>query len=295
LPNSSESLVRSSETKSINSELRTPNAGHSGMKILFIGDIVGKPGRHAIARLLENVIRNYQIDFTIANGENAAGGMGMTPVIAIEILDRGVDLLTSGNHIWAKKEIFPFLDKENRILRPANYPPQVPGRGAGVFQSKSGEKIGVINLEGRVFMRHLDCPFRIGEKEIEALRRETSLIIVDFHAEATSEKVAMGWFLNGKVTAVLGTHTHVQTSDEKVLDGGTAYITDVGMTGPLDSVIGIRKQVAVNRLLTQIPWKFDVATDEVEMQGVIVEVDPSTGKAKRIERIRISLNERSGS
>jgi metallophosphoesterase (TIGR00282 family) len=265
------------------------------MRILFVGDIVGKPGRQAVGGLLKKLVHDYGVEFTIANGENAAGGMGMTPAIAVEMLDQGVDLLTSGNHIWAKKEIFPFLDKESRILRPANYPPHVPGRGAGVFQTKSGEKIGVINLEGRVFMKHLDCPFRIGEKEIEILRKETQIIVVDFHAEATSEKVAMGWFLDGKVTAVLGTHTHVQTSDEKILDGGTAYITDVGMTGPLDSVIGIRKQVAVNRLLTQIPWKFDVATDEVELQGVIVDVDPYTGKANGIQRIRIPLDERSGS
>ena len=264
------------------------------MNILFIGDIVGKPGRKAISGLLKKVVSDHGIDFTIANGENAAGGMGITPAIAIEMMDQGVDVLTSGNHIWAKKEIFPYLNEESRILRPANYPPHVPGRGAGVFETKNGEKIGVINLEGRVFMKHLDCPFRIGEKEIETLRKETPIIVVDFHAEATSEKVAMGWFLDGKVTAVLGTHTHVQTSDEKILDGGTAYITDVGMTGPLDSVIGIRKQVAVNRLLTQIPWKFDVATEEVEMQGVIVEVGPFAGKAKGIQRIRISLNQRSG-
>lgn len=265
------------------------------MRILFIGDIVGKPGREAVSGLLQKVINDFGIEFTIANGENAAGGMGMTPAIAVELLSQGVDLLTSGNHIWAKKEIFPFLDKENRVLRPANYPPHVPGRGTGIFQSKSGEKVGVINLEGRVFMKHLDCPFRIGEKEIDEIRKETPTIVVDFHAEATSEKVAMGWFLDGKVTAVLGTHTHVQTSDEKILGGGTAYITDVGMTGPLDSVIGIRKQVAVNRLLTQIPWKFDVATEEVEMQGVILDVDPLMGKAKRIQRIRISLDNRSGS
>ncbi len=260
------------------------------MRVLFIGDIVGKPGRQAIGELLRKVVADYGIEFTIANGENAAGGMGITPAIAIEILDQGVDILTSGNHIWAKKEIFPFLNEESRILRPANYPPHVPGRGAGVFQSKNGEKIGVINLEGRVFMKHLDCPFRIGEKEIEALGKETPIILVDFHAEATSEKVAMGWFLDGRVTAVLGTHTHVQTSDEKILDGGTAYITDIGMTGPLDSVIGIRKQVALNRLLTQIPWKFDVATEEIELQGVVIEVDSKTGKSKSIQRIRVPLN-----
>ncbi len=253
---------------------------------------MGKPGRQAIGRLLEKIVCDYQIDFTIANAENAAGGMGITPPIVKEILDQGVDVLTSGNHIWAKKEIYPYLNEERRILRPANYPPDVPGRGAGLFESKNGEKIGVINLEGRVFMKHLDCPFRIGEREVEVLRKETPILLVDFHAEATSEKVAMGWFLDGRVTAVLGTHTHIQTSDERILNDGTAYITDVGMTGPLDSVIGIRKQVALNRLLTQIPWKFDVATEEIELQGVIIDVEREAGRSKDIQRIRVPLNER---
>ncbi|MCX8118713.1 MAG: TIGR00282 family metallophosphoesterase [Desulfobacterota bacterium] len=260
------------------------------MKILFIGDVVGKPGRKAIAGLLGQIVRVHHIDFTIANGENAAGGMGMTPDIARELIEKGIDLLTSGNHIWAKKEIYPFLDIEPRILRPANYPPNVPGRGAGVFYAKSGQKIGVVNLEGRVFMKSIECPFRVAEREIDRLKEETPVIVVDFHAEATSEKVAMGWYLDGKVTAVLGTHTHVPTCDERILDGGTAYITDVGMTGPLDSVIGIRKQVAVNRFLTQIPWKYDVATDEIVMQGVIIDADPATGKANGIQRLCLPLN-----
>jgi metallophosphoesterase (TIGR00282 family) len=219
--------------------------------------------------------------------------MGMTPSIAIEILNQGVDVLTSGNHIWAKKDIIPFLDEENRILRPANYPAQVPGKGAGIYQTEKGEKIGVLNLEGRVFMKNLDCPFRTGEKQVSLLGQQTNIIIVDFHAEATSEKMAMGWFLNGKVSAVLGTHTHVQTNDEKILDEGTAYITDVGMTGPLASVIGIRKQIALERLLTQIPWKFDVAADEIELQGVIVDINSETGRAKDIKKIRVPLNRRS--
>jgi hypothetical protein len=261
------------------------------MKILMIGDIVGKAGRRAIEQLLEKVVADHKIEFTIANGENAAGGMGITPAIAIEILDQGVDVLTSGNHIWAKKEIFSFLDEESRLLRPANYPPRVPGRGAGVFHTGDGQKVGILNLEGRIFMKHLDCPFRVGEREVEILSRETYNILVDFHAEATSEKMAMGWFLNGKVSAVLGTHTHVQTSDERILDEGTAYITDVGMTGPLASVIGIRKQVALERLLTQIPWKFDVATEEIELQGVVVDIDSETGRSKNIKRIRIALGE----
>jgi hypothetical protein len=263
------------------------------MKILMIGDIVGKAGRQAIEGVLEKIVADHKIEFTIANGENAAGGMGITPTLAIEILDQGVDVLTSGNHIWAKKEIVPFLDEESRVLRPANYPPKVPGKGAGIFHTRDAQKVGVLNLEGRVFMKHLDCPFRVGEKEVETLRRETPVIFVDFHAEATSEKMAMGWFLNGKVSAVLGTHTHVQTSDERILDEGTAYITDVGMTGPLASVIGIRKQVALERLLTQIPWKFDVATEDIELQGVVIEVDPETGRSKSIQRIRVPLHERS--
>jgi metallophosphoesterase (TIGR00282 family) len=260
------------------------------MRILFIGDIVGRPGRQAIHRVLEKVIADYGVEFTIANGENAAGGMGITPAIATEILDEGVDVLTSGNHIWAKKEILPFLNEEPRLLRPANYPPGVPGRGIGVYNVNNGGKVGVLNLEGRVFMKHLDCPFRVGEREVAVLRKETNIIIVDFHAEATSEKMAMGWFLSGKTSAVLGTHTHVQTSDERILDEGTAYITDVGMTGPLASVIGIRKEVALERLLTQIPWKFDVATEEIELQGVVVEVDSETGKSRNIQRIRVPLN-----
>ena len=260
------------------------------MRILFIGDIVGKPGRQAIEGIFRKVMADHKIDFTIANGENAAGGMGITPPIAIEMLDQGVDVLTSGNHIWAKKEIFPFLDEELRILRPANYPPGAPGRGSGIFHSAKGHELGVLNLEGRVFMKNLDCPFRVAEREVERLKGETKIILVDFHAEASSEKIAMGWFLDGKVSAVLGTHTHVQTSDERILEDGTAYITDVGMTGPLDSVIGIRKEVALERLLTQIPWKFDVAAEQIELQGVVIEIDPETGKAKDIRTIRVPLH-----
>src|SRR5512139_1258927 len=261
------------------------------MRILFIGDIVGKAGRQAIQGVLEKVIADHKIDFTIANGENAVGGMGLTPIIAIEILDQGVDVLTSGNHIWAKKEIYPFLDEETRILRPANYPPRVPGRGSGIFHSRNGQRVGVLNLEGRVFMKHSDCPFRVGEKEVELLRKETPVILVDFHAEATSEKMAMGWFLDGKVSAVLGTHTHVQTSDERILEEGTAYISDVGMTGPMDSVIGIRKEIALERLLTQIPWKFDVAKEGIELQGVVIDVDSKTGRSGNIQRIKVPLKQ----
>ena len=259
------------------------------MRILFIGDIVGKAGRQAVEGLLERILADHRIDFTVANGENAAGGMGITPAIASDFLDLGVDVLTSGNHIWAKKEIVPFLDEEERLLRPANYPSGVSGRGTGIFPLGNGKKVGVLNLEGRVFMRNLECPFRVGEKEVEKLKGQTPIILVDFHAEATSEKVALSWFLNGKVSAVVGTHTHVQTADEKILSGGTAYITDAGMTGPLASVIGIRRQIALERFLTQVPAKFDVATEEIELQGVILEVDEQTGKSRSIERIRVPL------
>ncbi len=259
------------------------------MRILFIGDIVGKAGRQALEGLLERTHADHRIDFTVANCENAAGGMGITPVIASEFLDLGIDVLTSGNHIWAKKEIVPFLDEEERLLRPANYPEGVPGRGTGLFRLGNGQKVGVVNLEGRVFMKNLECPFRVGERETGRLREETRIILVDFHAEATSEKMALAWFLNGKASALLGTHTHVQTSDERVLSGGTAYITDVGMTGPLASVIGIRRQIALDRFLTQIPWKFDVATEEIELQGVILDVEEETGKSRSIQRIRVPL------
>jgi len=261
------------------------------MRILFIGDIVGKPGRRAIDRVLAKVVAENGIEFTIANGENAAGGMGITPDIALEMLDKGVDVLTSGNHIWAKREIMPFLSEESRLLRPANYPANVPGRGMGVFQAANGQSVGVLNLEGRVFMKSLECPFRVGEKGIERLKEETKIVIVDFHAEATSEKMALGWFLNGKASAVLGTHTHIQTSDEKILSEGTAYITDAGMTGPTDSVIGIRKEVALGRFLTQIPWKFDVATEGVVLQGVVLEVDEGTGRSQKIQRVRVPLED----
>ncbi len=262
------------------------------MRILFIGDIVGKPGRRAVERLLPRITSEETIDFTIANGENAAGGMGLTVEIAVELLNHGVDVLTSGNHIWAKKEITSFLKEEMKLLRPANYPEGAPGRGSGVFLSRSGQKVGVLNLEGRVFMRTLDCPFRVAEKEVSELKKETNTSVVDFHAEATSEKIALGWFLDGKVSAVLGTHTHVQTADERLLNTGTAYMTDVGMTGPMASVIGIRKQIALSRFLTQVPAQFDVATEEVELQGAVVEVDSESGRSKEIKRVRVPLKDR---
>jgi len=261
------------------------------MRVLFIGDVVGKPGRRAVELLLKRIVKDERIDFVIANGENAAGGMGITPTIALEMFKMGVHVLTSGNHVWAKKEVIPFLEEEPRLLRPANYPSQVPGRGVGTFELKNGGKIAVANLEGRVFMRALECPFRVGERIIEEVRHKTPVMIIDFHAEATSEKVALGRFLDGKVSAILGTHTHVQTADERILDHGTAYITDVGMTGPMASVIGIREDVALERFLTQVPWKFDVATDKIELQCVVIDIDPKTGRSNDIQRMSVPLKE----
>jgi len=256
------------------------------VRILFIGDIVGKGGRRAITDLLPTVIKEG-VDFVIANGENVSGGIGITPQYAQMLWNQGVNVITSGNHIWRKKEILSLLDHEPCLLRPANYPPGTPGRGSGTYTTAQGQKVGVINLEGRVFMRSLESPFKTAEEHIALLRRETKVIIVDFHAEATSEKVALGWFLDGEVSAVLGTHTHVQTADERVLPGGTAYITDVGMTGPTESVIGVRKEIAVERFLTLLPNKFEPATGKIELQGAIVDVDEETGRSREIRRVKL--------
>jgi metallophosphoesterase (TIGR00282 family) len=256
------------------------------VRILFIGDVVGKGGRRAVADLLPKLM-GEEVDFIIANGENASGGMGITPQIAEQLLDMGVNCITSGNHIWRKKEVIPFLEREPRLLRPANYPPGAPGRGSGIYTIANGIKVGVLNLEGQVFMRALESPFKTAEEQVSSLRRETQVIIVDFHAEATSEKMALGWFLDGEVSAVLGTHTHVQTADERVLPGGTAYITDVGMTGPSDSVIGIKKEIALERFLTMLPNKFEPATGKIELQGAIVEVDEGTGHSIGIRRVKM--------
>jgi hypothetical protein len=259
------------------------------MKILFVGDIVGKPGRRAIRELLPEIISEHQIDFVIANCENAAAGFGVTRDIVEELYSCQINVLTSGNHIWDKKEIREFVEDYETLLRPANYPDGSPGWGSVVMPNSSGIHIGVINLMGRVFMKPLECPFRTAEREIDKIRNRAKVIIIDFHAEATSEKEAIGWFLDGRVSAVLGTHTHVQTADETILPGGTAYITDVGMTGPFNSIIGIRKDEILERFLTQVPNKFDVAKDDVRLQGVIIDIDGKSGRARGIERLTISL------
>ena len=256
------------------------------MKILFIGDIVGSPGRSAIGRLLPELKKEHKLDFVVANAENAAGGSGITQSIADELFDSGVNVITAGDHIWKKREIFEIINQEERILRPINFPSGAPGRGYNVFKAKNGVKVGVINVNGRVFMDALECPFRTTLAAAEEISKETKIIFVDIHAEATSEKVALGWYLDGKVSAVLGTHTHVQTADERILPNGTAYLTDVGMTGPLDSVIGRKIEDVLERFLTSIPVRFAVATDNIQLQGAVVDIDDKTGKAKSIIRIQ---------
>lgn len=256
------------------------------MKILFVGDIVGRPGRQAVGQVLPNLREEFSVDFVIANGENSAGGMGITKETASEIFRAGADAITLGNHVWAKRDSYPYLDDESRIIRPANYPNGVPGRGWGIFGTDRGESIGVVNLCGRVFMENLDNPFSVMDRVAETLAPQTDVILVDFHAEATSEKIAFGWYMDGRVSAVIGTHTHVQTADERIMPGGTAYITDVGMTGPTDSVIGVKKDLIITRFLTQMPNKFEIAEGDTIFSAVLVDIDASTGKASRIERIQ---------
>ncbi len=255
------------------------------MRILFIGDIVGRTGRQVLSARLHRLIDRYQIDLVVANGENAAAGFGLTHDTAKELFDLGVDVLTSGNHIWDKKEIYGYLQEEKRLLRPANYPSGLAGRGSGIFSTSAGIKVGVLNLEGRVFMSNLDCPFRVADRLIEEMRARTPIILVDFHAEATSEKAALGCYLDGRVSAVVGTHTHVQTADERVLPGGTAYLTDAGMTGSRDSVIGIRKELAIERFLTQMPVRFEVSKRAPVLNGVIFHIDEDSGRATGVERV----------
>lgn len=257
------------------------------VKLLFIGDIIGKAGRQAISRELHRLVDRYMVDLVIANGENAAGGFGLTEEVAGDLFKLGINVLTSGNHIWDKKDSLDFIKREERIIRPANYPEGTPGRGSTVFATAGGIKVGVLNLEGRVFMNNLECPFRVADREIARLKMETPVVLVDFHAEATSEKASLGWYLDGRVSAVIGTHTHVQTADERILTGGTAYMTDAGMTGAFDSVIGIRKEEAIAKFLTQLPVRFEVAKGNIRLNGVIVEVDELSGRAMGIERINV--------
>ena len=261
------------------------------MRILFIGDIFGKPGREIARRAIPAIVEHRDVDFVIANVENSAAGFGVTGDIADTILSYGVDVMTSGNHVWDKKEVLDYIPRQPKLLRPANFPAGVPGRGSYVGRTRTGEPVGVINLMGRIFMAPLDDPFAAALREIDAMRAKTRVIIVDFHGEATSEKVAMGWHLDGRVTAVFGTHTHVQTADERVLPKGTACLTDVGMTGPHDSIIGVTVEAALARFLNGMPARFESATGPGRLNAVIVTADPGTGKATAIERLNLSAQE----
>jgi metallophosphoesterase (TIGR00282 family) len=260
------------------------------MKILFIGDIIGRPGRELLRKGLRGLTNHHGADLVIANAENSAAGFGVTRDIGDALLDYGVDVMTSGNHIWDKKEVLDYIPSQPKLLRPANYPAaaNVPGRGSYLAQTRDGRAVGVVNVMGRVFMIPIDDPFAVVLKEIEALRAKTKVIVVDFHAEATSEKVAMGWHLDGKATLVVGTHTHVQTADERILPNGTAYMTDAGMTGPHDSIIGMEREPSLGRFLNGMPSRFEPATGNPRLNGVVVEADDQTGRALGVTRISYS-------
>jgi len=257
------------------------------VKVLFIGDIFGEPGRRALSRAVPRLVAQRQIDIVIGNGENAAGGFGITPELAEELFDLGLAVITTGNHAWDKKEILDYFPREPRLLRPANYPDGVPGHGSVVVESAGGEKLGVLQLMGRAYMPTLDCPFQVAKKELAVLKKRVAAVIVDMHAEATSEKMAMGHYLDGEVVAVVGTHTHVQTADDQIFPKGTAYMTDIGMTGPLHSVIGVKKELAIEKFLTGMPRRFEVASGPSVFCAVLLELDARLGKALSIERIRI--------
>lgn len=253
----------------------------------MIGDIVAKPGRKLVEMHLPSLIEQHKLDFVVANVENIAHGFGVTPETADELLRMGADVLTSGNHIWDKKEIMEYIHSESRLLRPANYPKIAPGKGHIVVLSRKGFKVGVLNVQGRVFMGPSEDPFSIGQELVEQIRKETPIILVDMHGEASSEKQAMGWFLDGKVTAVCGTHTHVPTADQRILPGGTAYVTDIGMTGPYDSIIGVEKDQIIQKFLDQIPIRFEPAKENPILQAMLIEVDENSGLAEKIQRITV--------
>lgn len=256
------------------------------MNVLMVGDVFGEPGRAAVAKLLPKLREEHAIDFTVVNVENAAGGFGVSPQMCRTFLDQGADVLTSGNHIWDRKEIVEYIAKENLLLRPANFPEGTPG--SGFVTVKAGpHKVAVLNLMGRVFMNPIDCPFRKADEVLPQLRRDTPIILVDMHCEATSESQAMGWYLDGRVSAVVGTHRHVQTADERVLPEGTAYITDLGMTGPTDSVIGVDKTIILQRFVSQMPVRFEPAKGPAALHGVVIAIDPESGRATDIRRLRV--------
>ena len=269
----------------------TETATGNTIRILFIGDVVGKPGRVAVRELLDGLIDSYKIDLVAANAENVAGGFGVTAQTVSELFDCGVNVLTTGNHVWDKREAEPLLNEVENLLRPANYPPAAPGSGFCTVSTPGGVDVAVLNLSGRVFMECVDCPFRTADSVLEKIDESTSCVIVDFHAEATSEKRAMSIYLDGRVSAVLGTHTHIATADERILPGGTAYITDLGMTGNEDgSVIGINYEAAKKRFLSHIPTRFDLAKGIPVLNGAVLTIDADSGRAESIERISRSLD-----
>ncbi|HLG14980.1 MAG TPA: TIGR00282 family metallophosphoesterase [Blastocatellia bacterium] len=257
------------------------------MKAIILGDVVGRPGRTVLNELLKRLRDEHEAEFVVANVENAAAGAGIIPRVGEEILQAGVDVMTSGNHVFDKKDALEYIEKNLRLLRPANYPPDSPGRGVWLGSTVSGTPVAVINIQGRVFMPPNDCPFRTVDRLVTELRSRATVLIVDHHAEATSEKVAMGRYLDGRVSVVVGTHTHVQTSDERILPGGTAYITDLGMTGPHDGVIGIQTDLVLTRFVRGLPARFETASGDARVQGVVVEVDERTGRAVSIERLDV--------
>lgn len=258
------------------------------MNILVLGDIVGKPGRKAISTFLSRIIKEYDIQFTIANAENAAGGRGLSRKVMDELLNSGIDVLTMGNHVWDNKEIFNFIDEQRRLIRPANYPGYCPGEGYRVYIAGFNMRIAVINASGRIFLSPLDCPFRVVDDIIAEIKDKTDSIIIDFHAEATSEKLAFAHYFDGRVTAVLGTHTHIQTADERILPKGTAYISDLGMTGPYDSILGMDKDQVIKKLLTQRPVRLEVAKGPVQLQGVVLNLDENCNRVLNISRLSYS-------
>jgi 2',3'-cyclic-nucleotide 2'-phosphodiesterase len=257
------------------------------VRILFIGDIVGQPGRRAVKQLVPKLRRRHDLDLVIANGENAAGGSGITISTAGEILDSGVDIITTGDHVWDHKEVLGLLQNEKRVLRPINYPPNTIGQGSTIFQADGRPPVAIVNVQGRTFMQDLENPFRCLQEELRRLRDITNIIFVDVHAEATSEKIAIGRFLDGQVSAVVGTHTHVQTADEQIFPGGTAFLCDAGFTGPHESVIGREIEPIIKRFITNLPQRFGVATGRVFLQGALLSIDPHTGRAQTIERVSI--------
>ena len=259
------------------------------MRILFVADVYARTGRRVAAECIPQLIRDREVDFCIVNGENAAGGFGLTENMARKFISYGADLITSGNHVWDRKEFLPFLGKFDRVLRPFNYPPSTAGRGSAVIESRGGVPVAVLNLQGLTHLPNIDCPFRLGRSEVERLKQQCPVVFVDFHAEATAEKIAMGWHLDGLASAVIGTHTHVQTADERILPKGTAYLTDAGMTGPHDSVIGVRHPIAIQRFMTHVHVKFKPADGNPKFCGALVDIDTTSGRATAIERLRMDI------